>query len=129
MAQLMRPPRLAPRLESKVNMRHQLVAHDSAHVAVIAAWDLEPPDARAPVPDAPPEIIQRLATLRARLLQVFELRRQAEEESDLASQKKQELEEPPETETKEERPADEQMKQEALWVRRRHFRLIVGNGG
>lgn len=113
-------------------MTEQLVAHDSAHVAVIAAWDLEPPDARAPrapVPDAPQGIMQRMVTLRLRLHQVAERRRQAEEEADLAWQKKQELEEPPETETEDERPADEQRKQEALWVRRGHFRLIVGNGG
>ena len=109
-------------------MKDHLVAHDSAHVAVIAAWDFEPP-VRAPVPDAPPGLEQRLVQLRVRFYELREQRRQAELQEDLARQKKQELEEPPETDTPDERPADKQRKQKALWVRRGHFRLIVGNGG
>ena len=105
-------------------MKDHLVAHDSAHVAVIAAWDFEPP-VRAPVPDAPPGLEQRLVQLRVRFSELREQRRQAELQEDLAQQ----LEEPPERDTPDERPADKQRKQKALWVRRGHFRLIVSNGG
>ena len=109
-----------------------LVAHDGAHLPVIATWDVEPPAARAhraPIPDAAPEfpLEARLVKLRLRLHELWEQRRDAQRQEDLAQEKKQELEEPPQTEMPDERPADEQRK--ALWVRRGHFRLIVGNGG